>query len=109
MPRKKRPSKITGTPAAAKGEDKMAAAAAEFFSSEADSETARQKPAQESNQAGDEIDSRPTSLALSELSVAPLSSCSSLGYNPSSHIVLSSKIHGRGQHCRQHCFSKSDN
>ena len=41
--------------------------------------------------------SRPLSMAESEMeSVAPLSSRSSLGLNPTSHIILSSKIHGRG-------------
>ena len=45
-------------------------------------------------------DSRPASMAMSigdETSVAPMSSRSSLGLNPSTHIILSSKIHGRGE------------
>jgi len=45
-------------------------------------------------------DSRPASMAMSfgddETSVAPMSSRSSLGLNPATHIFLSSKIHGRG-------------
>ena len=44
--------------------------------------------------------SRPASMAMSfgddEMSVAPMSSRSSLGLNPTTHIFLSSKIHGRG-------------